>query len=80
MTLGIEIAQARRRKSLTQRDLSEQCGLTSTSISEIERGRVYPREPKALLAIARVLGISAEELLKRIQNERGAKPNAWNAA
>ena len=73
MKLGAEIAQARRRKSLTQRELAVQCGCTSTSISEIERSRAYPREPRMLIAIAAVLGVGSDELLERIARDRGAR-------
>lgn len=75
MKLGAQIAMSRRRASLTQRELAEKCGCTITSISEIERGRWFPREPRILLGIAMLLGISAEELLQRVHDERELRPS-----
>lgn len=81
MKLGLQIAQARRRKALTQRELAVLCGCTIPYLSDIERGRAYPSAARILLGLAAVLGISADELLQRIQSERGrAKPKAGNAA
>lgn len=79
MNLGLEIAQARRRHALTQRDLAERCGCTPTSISELERGRAYPREPQMQLAICELLGIDATALLNRITRERGARARPGTA-
>jgi transcriptional regulator with XRE-family HTH domain len=75
MKLGVKIAQARRRKSLTQHQLAALCECRVTVISSIENSHSYPREARMLLGIAKVMGITAGELLDRIDSERRSRIN-----
>jgi transcriptional regulator with XRE-family HTH domain len=42
LALGQALRDCRDRKRLTQKELAEQCGLTQTTVSEIENGKANP--------------------------------------
>jgi transcriptional regulator with XRE-family HTH domain len=60
--VGKMIQAYRRRSGLTQEQLAEKTGLPLRSVQNWEAGHRTPR-PMALLALARVLGTTVEELL-----------------
>ena len=60
--LGRRIADARRDRGLTQKDLAEKVGVTAQAVSKWERGSSCP-DISILDEIACALGISVSELL-----------------
>jgi transcriptional regulator with XRE-family HTH domain len=62
--LGAFIRQRRAARHLSVRDLAKDAGLSPAFVSDIELGRRHPSE-KALLNIALVLHVSANELRAR---------------
>lgn len=63
MTLGAFIAQLRKEKGLTQKQLSEILGVSDKTISHWEREESAP-DISILPLLARTLGVSVDELLK----------------
>lgn len=66
-SLGERIRIVRLRKGVTQKDLAEQTGIATSSLSEIETGVSEPAVSK-VQAIAVALGVHVDQLLppKRI--------------
>jgi len=62
--LGTYIRQLRAAHNLSVRDLAKRAGLSPAFISDIELGRRYP-SADALVNIAHVLGVSADDLRAR---------------
>ena len=60
--LGQKIADARRRRGLTQGDLAETVGVTAQAVSKWERGNSCP-DIAILDEVAEALGISVSDLL-----------------
>lgn len=60
-----KISEERKKIGLTQAELAEKCSLTQSMISKYESG--YPVPPKVLQDIARVLGISSNDLKSSIK-------------
>ena len=69
-TLGDRIRMHRARLRLSQSALGGKVGLSTNGISLIERGEVDPRA-SIVRAIADVLGVSTDYLLKGKQQTRG---------
>ena len=63
MSIGTRLLQLRNRKGLSQRQLSQRCGLASSYLSRIENRRLEPR-PRTLRRIAAALGIPISELFE----------------
>ena len=61
MSKRLTLRQVRKSKELTLRELSEQTGVSETSLSFIERGKIKPTAP-TIKKIAVVLGLTYEEL------------------
>ena len=51
----------RRAKGLSQQELARRAGITQAHVSDLEKGKHSPGT-KSLLGLARVLGMSAEDL------------------
>jgi transcriptional regulator with XRE-family HTH domain len=68
--IGTLIAQIRKEKNLTQKQLAEKLNVTDKAISRWETNRGYP-EVSLLIPLAQVLDVSVNELLsgKRISRE-----------
>lgn len=60
MTLGQKIREIRRSRKITQKELAEKIGLTTTQISRWEQDHVTPRS-RNLQDLAKALDISEEE-------------------
>lgn len=60
---GKRIAQLRKSKGLTQQQLAERLNLSNKTISKWETGAGSP-DISNLLALAEILGVSVDELLK----------------
>lgn len=62
-SLGPLIAEARRKKGMTQLELAEKMGVTDKAVSKWERDLSCP-DVNSLPQLAEVLGLSIEELLQ----------------
>ncbi len=62
-SLGALIAEARRKKGMTQLELAEKMGVTDKAVSKWERDLSCP-DVNSLPQLAEVLGLSIEELLQ----------------
>jgi transcriptional regulator with XRE-family HTH domain len=63
LSIGTRLLQLRNQKGLSQRQLSQRCGLASSYLSRIENRRLEPR-PKTLRRIAAALGVPISELFE----------------
>lgn len=61
-SMGKKIQKFRKEKGWTQEFLSEQCGISSTNLSHIERGKTKP-SIETLVKIANCLEVSIDSLL-----------------
>ena len=66
MELKDRIAAVRKVAGLTQEQLGELLGVTRQAVSKWERGTADPSTSN-LLALAKLFGVSAEELLKSVE-------------
>jgi len=62
LILGIKLKQLRQEKGYTLKDLAEKTALSLSYLSEIEKGKKYPK-PEKIIAIAKALNISFDELV-----------------
>ena len=62
---GALIAQARRERGLTQKELSQALHVSAQAVSKWETGTADPSTSN-LLALAKLFGVSAEELLRQV--------------
>ena len=60
--LGIKIKQLRLDQKFSLKQLSESSGLSLSYISEIEKGKKYPK-PEKLFQLSKALGVSFDELV-----------------
>lgn len=63
MNIGENIRKIREEKGMMQLELAERIGVTSSMLSQIERGSKSPSLPLGV-AIAKVLECSIEDLIK----------------
>ena len=63
MSIGTRLLQIRNQKGMSQRQLSQQCGLASSYLSRIENRRLEPR-PSTLRRITKALGVPVSELFE----------------
>ena len=63
--LGRNLEELRSRRMLTQGALAERAGVSPTTVSGIESGRISRPQGATLRKLARVLGVEAEELYGR---------------
>jgi len=69
LVLGLKVRARRESKGWTLQELSRRSGLAISYLSEIEKGRKYPK-PEKLLDLARALQIGFEELVSpRVEDE-----------
>ena len=68
---GTFISTLRKQKSLTQKQLAEQLGITDKAISKWERGLGYP-DIETVLPLAKALGVTANEILmgEKVETEK----------
>ena len=65
-TLGERIASLRKKAGLTQEELAEKLGISPQAVSKWENGTSDPSTSN-LFALAKLYGISVEELLKEVE-------------
>ena len=56
------IRELRRNCKMTQRELAERAGLSQTTISNLETGKLKVTPTKTILKIAQVLGVKVSEI------------------
>ena len=66
MHIGKNIAIYRKKNHLTQEELAKKLSITRQSVSKWENGASDPSTSN-LLALAKLYGISAEDLLKEVE-------------
>ena len=66
MSLGDKIAELRRQRGWSQENLAERLGVTRQSVSKWESGASDPSTTN-LIALAKLYGLTAEELLQEMQ-------------
>ena len=64
--IGRNISDYRKKIGLTQQELAEILGVTNKAVSKWESGTSDPSTSN-LLALAKLYGISAEDLLKEVE-------------
>ena len=67
--IGIRLKELRRGKNVTLREMSEKTGLSSSTISNFERGCRKPSN-KSLLILADYYGVSAEYIYPFVITKR----------
>lgn len=70
--LGVKIRQNRHRLRMSLKKLSEATGLSISYLSEIEKGKKYPK-PEKILHIGEALGVSFDDLVS-VQADAGLNP------
>ena len=65
-TLGRRIQEARKAAGLSQESLGERLGVSRQAVSKWESGAADPSTSN-LLALAKLYGVSPEELLKSVE-------------
>ena len=68
MNLGERIAQLRRQAGLSQEQLGDLLGVSRQAVSKWESGASDPSTAN-LIAIAKLYGVSAEEILRKVRKE-----------
>ena len=63
MKIGAKVKELRVQKGLTQEELADRVGVSRQAVSKWESGTADPSTSN-LLALAKLFGISAEELLR----------------
>ena len=69
MTLGEKIRTLRKKAGLSQEALAEKLGVSRQAVSKWETGTADPSTSN-LLALAKLFGVSAEELLRSVEKAR----------
>ena len=62
----IELKELRKEKGLTLRDLADKCGVSPSTISNIENGDKTPKVDN-LFYIAKALGVTLNDLVKEVR-------------
>jgi len=63
-TIGENIKRARNKLGLTQDDLAKKADIKYTTLTKVESGTVNKPSVQTMAKIAKVLGVSIEELIK----------------
>lgn len=76
-SMGMMIAQLRKEKGMTQKNLAEQMNVTDKAVSKWERDLACP-DINSVPKLAEVLGVSVEELLNASQQEKNKNDTIEN--
>lgn len=71
MTLGQRISEYRKKLGISQEELGARLGVSRQAVSKWERGEADPSTAN-LLALGRLYGVPAEELLRAVTGEKNA--------
>lgn len=75
INIGRVLIKNRHKRGITQDELATHLGVSKGAVSKWETGTSDPNTSN-LIALAKLYGISAEELLKNVEHSAGtAKPN-----
>ena len=66
MNIGNNISALRKQKGITQEELANELGVSAQAVSKWENGTSDPSTSN-LFALAKLYGISVEELLKEVE-------------
>ena len=69
MTLGQRISLYRKKLNISQEELGVRLGVSRQAVSKWETGTADPSTSN-LLALAKLFGVSAEELLRSVEKAR----------
>mgnify|MGYP000933314589 CR=1 FL=1 len=69
MTLGQRISEYRKKLGISQEELGARLGVSRQAVSKWERGEADPSTAN-LLALGRLYGVPAEELLRAVTGEK----------
>ena len=69
MTLGQRISLYRKKLNISQEELGARLGVSRQAVSKWETGTAAPSTYN-LLALAKLFGVSAEELLRSVEKAR----------
>lgn len=69
MTLGQRISLYRKKLNISQEELGARLGVSRQAVSKWETGTADPSTSN-LLALAKLFGVSAEELLRSVEKAR----------
>ena len=69
MTLGQRISLYRKKLDISQEELGARLGVSRQAVSKWETGTADPSTSN-LLALAKLFGVSAEELLRSVEKAR----------
>ena len=69
MTLGQRISLYRKKLNVSQEELGARLGVSRQAVSKWETGTADPSTSN-LLALAKLFGVSAEELLRSVEKAR----------
>ena len=72
-TMGEMIAQLRKEKGMTQKDLADQMNVTDKAVSKWERNLACP-DINSVPHLAEILGVSVDELLNVSKQEKQENP------
>ncbi|MDQ7064353.1 MAG: helix-turn-helix domain-containing protein [candidate division KSB1 bacterium] len=75
LILGFKVKQYRLKQGLSLKQLAARTGLSISFLSEIEKGKKYPK-PEKIVLLARALGISFDELVSMKMGEELDSLNA----
>ena len=74
MTFGETVKSLRESKSLTQKQLGEQIGISRPTINLWERGKIKPKKPETIEKLAVALGVTVKDLIGDEAVEKKAAP------
>ena len=74
-SLGEELKAQRLQCKMTQEFVADALGVSRQAVSKWENGTVDPSTSN-LLALAKLYGLSAEELLQNVESTQNKKPNS----
>lgn len=60
--MGYKIKETREALKMTQEELSEKSGISRTTISQLESGEARQTTTNTLLALARAMGVTVEQI------------------
>jgi hypothetical protein len=69
LILGVKLKQLRHERGYTLKDFAEKTNLSLSYLSEIEKGKKYPK-PEKIIELARALNISFDELISTKVDDR----------
>lgn len=73
-SLGARVKQLRLDAGLTQAEVASRVGVTKSAITQLEKGQIRDPKPVHLMKLARLFGLSAEDLVFGGSNAQPPKP------